>query len=399
MSGSNSPLKDYLGDRYVLVVEPAANYRDSLKRFLANFKLTKQVRLASNVAEARREMLTHEFGLFIVEWKLPEKNGLQFCRDVKTDASYKSTPFLLLSVENLRNDVILAGEVGIDGYLLKPFSFAEFQTQIINIVRAVQNPTRTNQLLSQAQDFFDQQRYDEAGELFRQARIENRDSARALCGLAKIQFIKKDYKTALALFQDAIAIKPEFIEAHRGALDVYEATGDSEGLLQQALKLNDLSPDNPGYTLTIARCFAEQNELSKSEKFFRSSIRLSPKLAEAYKGLGNVLYLKEEYEEAMKNFEKALDLDKRDIATINSLGLVLVKQNKIQEGIQKYKIALKLDAFDSRVLFNLGYAYEKLGDIKNATYFYNQALVYKPDFDKAKRGLERVAASANPKAS
>ncbi len=396
MMGSSSLLRDYLGDRYVLVIEPAANYRHSLKRFLQNFKLTKQVRLASNVGEARREMLTHEIGLFIVEWKLPEKNGLQFCREIKTEAPYKNTPFLLLSVENLRDDVILASEVGIDGYLLKPFSFDEFQTQIDTIIRAIQNPTRINILLTQAQTLLNEAKYDEATELFHQARAENQDSARALCGLAKIQFIRQDFQSALQLYRDAIRIKPEYIEAQRGALEVHEALGDTNALLEQAMHLNDLSPGNPGYTLIIARCLAELNRLDDSEKFFRATIRLSPRLAEAYKGLGNVLYLKEDYEQAMKNFEKALDLDKRDISTLNSLGLALVRQGKIKEGIQKYKIALKLDAFDARVLFNLGYAYEKLGDMQNASYYYQQALVYQPDFDKAQRGIDRIK---DPKAS
>ena len=49
--------------------------------------------------------------------------------------------------------------------------------------------------------------------------------------------------------------------------------------------------------------------LDESDKFFSMTIRLSPRLAEAYKGLGKVNMMQEDYQSAMKNFKKGLMRD------------------------------------------------------------------------------------------
>src|SRR5690606_34555561 len=91
-------------------------------------------------------------GLFIVEWGLDDVNGLQFCRELRRNAKYKNTPFLLLSTENLKQDVILASEVAIDGYLLKPFSYEDFCSQILTIQKMYASPNRSNTLLDLGDD-------------------------------------------------------------------------------------------------------------------------------------------------------------------------------------------------------------------------------------------------------
>jgi len=393
MSNSKSILRDFLADRYVMVVEPATNYKNSLKRFLSNLKVTK-VKLVSTAAEARREMLTTSVGLFIVEWKLADKNGLQFCRDLHKDPIYREIPFLLTSVENLRNDVVLAGEIGVDGYLLKPFSYDDFCNQVETIVQSIRNPSKLNSLLSDAYDKLNADDLDKAEELFNFARESNPDSARALCGMAKVLDLRGNLEGAQALYHRSIQVNPEFIEAHRGLLEIFEKLGDLQAVLDRAHHINQLSPDNPKYMLIIAKTLLDMQQLQESESYFKKVIRLSPKLAEAYKGLGNVYMLKEDYEEAMKNFEKALDLDKSDISTINSIGLSYVRIGKLKEGIQMYRTALKLSPFDARVLFNLGYAYEKLGNNQEALHYYHQALTYEPGYDKAHRGIERLRAAS-----
>ncbi|PIQ84952.1 MAG: hypothetical protein COV73_06140, partial [Candidatus Omnitrophica bacterium CG11_big_fil_rev_8_21_14_0_20_43_6] len=53
-------------------------------------------------------------------------------------------------------------------------------------------------------------------------------------------------------------------------------------------------------------------------------------------------------------------------------------------------LALKLDPSNPSVLFNIGHAYEKNEDLEKAKWYYAQALIHKPGFEKAIRGLERV---------
>jgi tetratricopeptide (TPR) repeat protein len=382
-------LNDYLNERFVLVLEPKPSYRASLKNFLVNLKV-KHVRFVGSVAEAKREMLTLKIGLFICEWLLPEKNGLQFCRELRKDRKYKTTPFLLLSTENLRKDVILASEGGVDGYLLKPFSYEDFCSQIATIVATAKNPSSLNSLLDRAETHVDQKEYWVAEALYKEALAMKPTSAKALAGLGRLQLAEKNRPKALTFFQQAIMNNPEYLDGYKYILEVAEEMGDAQSILQNATILHNLSPENPRYALLIAYAHMELGNLQQSEIEFKRCIRLSPAVADGYKGLGHLYIQKKDYEKARKTLAKALELDKADVSILNALGLAYVRQNLVDEGIQKYRVALALDASDERVLFNLALALEMKGDLKTAREMLQRALAANADFAKAKRNLERI---------
>ncbi len=383
-------LIDFLGTTTVLVIEPSTNYRSSIKNFLGNLKI-KSVRMVGSVGEARREMLTVKIGLFICEWQLPEKNGLMFCRELRKDKSHRSTPFLLTSTENHRKDIILASEGGVTGYLLKPFSYEDFCAQIALLLSQARNPNPVNALLDRAEAHLDQNENWVAEALLNEALALKPTSARAIAGIGRIHLSNRDYPQAMVALQKAVELNPEYVDGFKFILQIAELREDIQTMLQTATVLHNLSPDNPRYPLLIARAYMETGNLADSEHFFKLTVRLSPTLADGFRGLGNVYMNKKEYEKAMRALEKALDLEKGDIPTLNSLGLSYVKQGLLDDGIRRYKLALSIDPADARVLFNLGLALQEKGSLQQAKECFQRALNSDPSMDKARRQLERLA--------
>lgn len=382
-------LKNFVGEGVILVVDPSANFRDSIKRFLNNMDV-KNIRLVSTASDAKREMITTKFSFFIVEWLLPDQNALEFCRYIRSKRGYDNVPFLLITTENLRSDVVLASEAGIDGYLLKPFSYADLVAQVTEIVKAKRSPSTLNRILSDAEKKFASKDNAEALKLFRTALQEKPGSARALAGIGKVYAANGDTDQAVDYFEKAILNNPDYIEAYNHMLDVLEGSTHTEKFVLAARRAHEISPDNPRYTLILAYGCFEKGELDQSEEYFKKTLLLSPKLAEAYKGLGNVYFEKHEYEKAVKTYKKALDLESSDISLMNSLGMAYVRQGLIVQGIEYYKLALSIEAFDFRVLFNLGYAYEKLGEQGKALKHYEKCLAANPDYEKAARRLQII---------
>ena len=384
--------RNLLLNQSVLIIEPTLNYKNSMKGFLSNLKIT-NYKFVSTIRDAKISLLTMDVGLFICEWSLKDMNGIQFCREIKENPRHQQTPFLLLSVENLKKDVILASEVGIDGYLLKPFSFEEFRDSVMSVMRVRRAPSAINKTIEEAQELVRLNELDRAEALFEQARVSNPQSARALSGLAQIAELQNDSARAIMLLKQAHHANPDYVDAVRGLVELYLVRGPTRELIEMAEKAHGISPENPKYTLILAKAFLEEEDLPKSEAFFKKTIRLSPKLAQAYKGLGRLYLIQDDYDSAMKNFEKALDLDEKDVSVLNSLGLAYVKLEKYGEGIEKYMAALKMRPNDYRIIFNLGYAKEKLGDMEAARFYYQQVLTHNPDFDKAKRRLKNIGAA------
>jgi tetratricopeptide (TPR) repeat protein len=384
--------RNFLGNQSVLIIEPTLNYKNSMKGFLSNLKIT-NYKFVSTVRDAKISLLTMDVGLFICEWSLKDMNGIQFCREIKENPRHTQTPFLLLSVENLKKDVILASEVGIDGYLLKPFSFEEFRDSVMSVLRVKRAPSPINRTIDEAQELLRLNETDRAEALFEQARQANPQSARALTGLAQVADIRGDAARAIMLLKQAHHANPDYVDAIRSLVELFLVRGPTRDLIEMAEKAHKVSPENPKYTLILAKAFLEEEDLPQSELFFKKTIRLSPKLAQAYKGLGRLYLIQEDYDSAMKNFEKALDFDEKDVSVLNSLGLAYVKLEKYNEGIEKYMAALKMRPNDFRIIFNLGYAKEKLGDLEAARFYYQQVLTHNPEFDKAKRRLKNLGAA------
>jgi tetratricopeptide (TPR) repeat protein len=391
-------LQRFLGDRYVLVCDPSPNFRTSIKQFLQNLKVN-NVRAVSNTTEARRVLLTTKVALFIVEWIGEAENGIQFCREIKKRPEYRMAPFLLISSENMRQDVILASEGGIDRYLLKPFSFEDFTGKLNSLVKEELDPNVMNVLMRRADATLMAEEYDAAEELYREGQKHDPNSARAVTGLASICRARNQNAKAVALLQSATAMNPNFITPYRMLLELYEEQHDFEGMVAAAKKLNEMSPDNPSYALKLATLYLQQRDLVSSERFFKRAISLSPALAGAYKGLGDVAMVQRDFDKAEKHYKKALDLDKTDISTLNSLGMAFVRMGRFQEGIQRYLVALRIDSQNEKVLFNLGHAWEKLGNQAEARQRYLDALKVNPKFSKAIRGLARLGAPKDRAAS
>lgn len=382
-------ISEMINQGTVVVIEPSPNYRKTLKRYLSNLK-AKSVKVYDKVAEAKVDMAVSRTSLMIVEWHQPGQNGLQFCREIRQSERFKEIPFLLLSTEGLRSDVVLASEVGIDGYMLKPFSYEDFAEQLFALIKTSQERIKYMHLMEQAESLLENAEFEKAEQLFDQGKDYHGTTARALVGIGRIRISQGYEEDAIAIFKQAIEKNEAYLEAYRWVIDLFQSREQSHHVLHYALKAHELSPENPRYMLNIARAFLSIGDLEQSEDYFRRVIRISPALAEAHKGLGDVQMLREDYDQAMQNYQKALDLDGDDVSILNSMGLVFVKQGAYEKGIQKYKLALGVDAKNSKVLFNIGYAHEKIGELDKARGYYNLALINEPDYDKPHRGLARV---------
>jgi tetratricopeptide (TPR) repeat protein len=378
-----------LGDRWVVVVEPSQNYRASIRQFLANLRV-KNVKLVATCEEARKLTLQKKVGLYVVEWLTPGTNGLQFRKELLRSIHASDVPFLLLSMENLESDVVLASEVNIDGYLLKPFSYEDFSNKVTEVLSVRREPDTLETLLDEAEKALARKDVAAAQRGFNQALLRKPSSARAHTGLARMAFDAGNTALALDLVAKAQAANPEFLESYRLELRVHQARKDSTNVLRVAKKAHEMSPENPKYTMILAKTSLEAGDLFASEQFFKMTIAVSPKLAAAYKGLGDVYLKKDDNERSRRYYLKALDLDGEDIAVLNGLGTTCVRQGHFKEGINYYVMALKLDARNPKVKFNLGHAYEKLGEFDQALHYLYAALVDDPSLSKARLAVDRI---------
>ena len=76
---------------------------------------------------------TNDYDLLILDNILPQKTGLQICRELRTNGN--TIPILVLSIKSTMTTKVEFLNVGADDYLSKPFSFQELLARVNAILR------------------------------------------------------------------------------------------------------------------------------------------------------------------------------------------------------------------------------------------------------------------------
>lgn len=77
--------------------------------------------------------LANEFDLIILDIMLPDKNGLEICRELRVNDI--QAPILFLTALGTSENIALGLNTGADDYLVKPFKFIELSARIKALLR------------------------------------------------------------------------------------------------------------------------------------------------------------------------------------------------------------------------------------------------------------------------
>lgn len=81
--------------------------------------------------------------LFILDIMLPGIDGLEICRRIKENSTFKKIPIIMLTAKSDEFDKVLGLELGAEDYITKPFSVREFIARVKVIFRR-QTDTQEN---------------------------------------------------------------------------------------------------------------------------------------------------------------------------------------------------------------------------------------------------------------
>lgn len=136
----------------ILIVDDDITLRTALTRYLE--KQGYSVQNASSGSDALAQFEQNPPDLVVSDVLMPEMDGLEFCRRLRTTRSGQLVPFIFLSSRRDIDDRIQGHKIGADDYLVKPFEPRELVAKIeaqlersrrihSEIVRLIQQPAIT----------------------------------------------------------------------------------------------------------------------------------------------------------------------------------------------------------------------------------------------------------------
>jgi two-component system OmpR family response regulator len=85
--------------------------------------------------DALHELRSHAVNLVLLDIMLPGIDGFEVCRRIRQDVQWSDLPIIMLTAKGEEIDKVLGFELGIDDYVVKPFSPRELNLRIRAILK------------------------------------------------------------------------------------------------------------------------------------------------------------------------------------------------------------------------------------------------------------------------
>jgi two-component system chemotaxis response regulator CheY len=113
----------------ILIVDDSVTMRQIMRNLLKQLDFT-NVEEAGDGSTAIKKLKTDTFDFVITDWHMPKVTGLELIKAIRADEKTKNTPILMVTAEADKENVIQAAQVGVNDYVVKPFSAETLQGKI-----------------------------------------------------------------------------------------------------------------------------------------------------------------------------------------------------------------------------------------------------------------------------
>jgi DNA-binding response OmpR family regulator len=120
----------------ILVVEDDPDIATLVARYLEKAGFAADV--VSSGGEALAAVAARPPDLLVLDLMLPQVDGLEICRAVRTNSKTADVPIIILTARAEESDRIVGLEIGADDYMAKPFSPNELVARVRALLRRVQ---------------------------------------------------------------------------------------------------------------------------------------------------------------------------------------------------------------------------------------------------------------------
>ena len=121
----------------ILIVDDSITIRRIITNALKTVGFPDTVE-ATNGKEALEKLAGSNVDFIITDWNMPEMNGLDFIKEVRSTPTYSSMPILMITTRGTEHDVIEALQAKVNSYIVKPFTPQELKEKIEGILKMVQ---------------------------------------------------------------------------------------------------------------------------------------------------------------------------------------------------------------------------------------------------------------------
>ena len=119
-------------DMKILIVDDFSTMRRIVKNLLRDlgFNNTSE---ADDGQTALPMLKSGKFDFLVTDWNMPGMDGLTLLKEVRADENLCDMPVLMVTAEAKREQIVIAAQAGVNGYVVKPFTAITLKEKINKI--------------------------------------------------------------------------------------------------------------------------------------------------------------------------------------------------------------------------------------------------------------------------
>jgi len=116
----------------VLVVDDFSTMRRIVKNLLRDLGFT-NISEADDGSTALPMLQGGDFEFVVTDWNMPGMQGIDLLKAIRADSSLSHIPVLMVTAEAKKEQIVMAAQAGVNGYIVKPFTAATLKTKLDKI--------------------------------------------------------------------------------------------------------------------------------------------------------------------------------------------------------------------------------------------------------------------------
>lgn len=112
-----------------LVVDDFSTMRRIVRNLLKELGFT-NVDEAEDGVVALNKLKNGNFEFVVSDWNMPNMTGIELLRAIRSDATLKHLPVMMVTAEAKKENIIEAAQAGASGYIVKPFTAATLEEKL-----------------------------------------------------------------------------------------------------------------------------------------------------------------------------------------------------------------------------------------------------------------------------
>lgn len=116
----------------ILIVDDFSTMRRIIKNLLRDLGFNNTAE-ADDGATALPMLQSGSFDFLVTDWNMPNMTGIQLLEKVRSDPKLQKLPVLMVTAEAKRDQIVMAAQAGVNGYIVKPFTAATLKEKIEKI--------------------------------------------------------------------------------------------------------------------------------------------------------------------------------------------------------------------------------------------------------------------------